>query len=417
MNIRFLVLTLILLLTTAGCSSLNEKVKLKIETVGSRLTETTVTVETVDLKIARGIGRIENFKVANPEGYTDQYAVDWKLLDLNIGVISTIAGDPFSLDKLLISSPVINLERTGPNSSNLRAIAENCQRNIAHQDSEPADKERSGPPFRIKIKELTIEGVTLNVRTVDNQLRSGTLPPVTLTDIGGDKGVTPAGLGVIVAGAVTGEMLKQAIARELIERAGNIKDALAPENILAILHEELDFSEQQLKRVRPLIDDLSTALTATIDIWVEQEHVDFEVFRHQLNPVIEEFKERLAAILDSQQFQTVHSRLTRLQDDAVEIVLFLAVEQISTRTDISPEQLRQLRPILREHLLQLNRLVRQFRDDPDEAVQTLLPLYDKLLSELHERLEEHLTPNQIDRLFQLFSEIRDRLHAGQASAR
>ena len=418
MSIRPAVLALILLFTLAGCSSLNLKVKEKIETVGSDLTETAVTVDKVDLKIARGIGKIQNFRVANPAGYSDRYAIDWKLLDVNIGVVSTVAGDPVSLDKLLISSPVINFERTGPNNSNLRELAENCQKNIDHKDkdSEPEEKDSSDPPFRIQIKELTIEGVTLNVRTVDGRLRSGTLPPITLTDVGGDKGVTSAGLGVIVAGAVTGEMLKQAVARELIERAGSIKDALAPDNVLALLHEELHLSEQQLAGVRPLVAELSASLTAAIDTWVAQEQIDLEVIKQELKPIIEDFTVRLEEFLDSPQFAAIQVRLTRLLDDAVEIVLYLAVEQISARTDITPEQLNQLRPILREYLLQMSSLVQHFRENPDEAVKTFLPLFDKLVSELRERLEDHLSTDQIDRLTQLFSEIRNRLHADQAAA-
>ena len=51
----------------------------------------------------------------------------------------------------------------------------------------------------------------------DGTFRSGTLPAIELTDVGGKKGKSPAGLGAVVVLAMAGEMLKQAVAHKLAE--------------------------------------------------------------------------------------------------------------------------------------------------------------------------------------------------------
>jgi hypothetical protein len=416
MNKLLLYFSLALLLASinTACGTIGTRVDDQIELVGSELTGVPVTVEEVNLQVARGMGEIKGFRIANPQGYVAEYAMVWELLHLNLGIFSSVAGDALVLDKLVISYPVVNLERNEQGGSNLKDLAANTEKNSAAADQksaeeEPASEETPGEPVRIAIRELIIEGVTLNVRAKNGTMRSAILPSITLHDVGGDEGKTPGELGLLIIGTMTGEMLKHVVARELIEGAGKIQEALSVDNILEILSHKLPLTPEQLEKIRPAIERFSSALTATIDAWVSQEFIDLNELDKQLTPVLEELKVQLKTALDSEQYKEIHSVIARLEDDAVEIIRFVVVRQISTRLDMTPEQVKQLRPVLREHLVRLSNLLRESIANPDYSFEEFMISYDKFDGSLREKLAEKLNSDQIEKFAILQSEILDRI--------
>lgn len=407
-------MSLIIVSINMGCGTLSTRVDNQIELVGSELTGVSVTVDEVNLRIARGFGEIKGFRIANPAGYVSDYAMVWGLLDINLGIISSVAGEPLVLEKLVISYPVVNLEKNDHGGSNLNDIAGNTEKNLTTADQksaeeEPASEQTPGEPIRIVIRELIIEGVTLNVRGTDGTTRSAILPSIKLTDVGGDEGKTPGGLGLVVIGAMAGEMLKQVVARELIEGAGNIQEALSADNILDVFDNKLMFTSEQRKKIQPIVEDLSTALITTIDIWVSQGFVNLDELNEQLTPVLEDLKIRLKTVLDSEQYKEINLLIAKLEDNAVEIIRFAVVEQISMRLGMTPEQIKRLRPIFREYLVKLSDLLREFTANSDRSVEEFMVSYEKLKGVLRERLAEKLNTDQIKEFEILQGGILDRI--------
>jgi hypothetical protein len=254
-----------------------------------------------------------------------------------------------------------------------------------------------------------IEGVTLNVRSADGTTRSAILPSIRLIDVGGDEGTTPGGLGLVVIKAMTSEMLKQVVARELIEGAGNIQKALAADNILDVFDSRLNLTPEQREKIRPIIENLSTALVTTIDVWVAQGFVDLDELYEQMTPVMEDLKTRCEMILESEQFKTVSQLIAGLKENATEIIRFAVVEQMSVRLDMTPEQLKQVRPILREHLVKISNLLQDFTANSDWSFEEFKASYENLESLLRERLKDKLNSDQIQKLTNFQSEILDRI--------
>jgi hypothetical protein len=386
----------------------------QIELVGSELTGVSVTAGEVRIKLGRGLGEIKGLTIANPDGYVATNAFEMEQLRMNLGIVSSLAGEPLVLDELVIYQPVVNLEKKSQERSNLKDISDNTERNMEEADrksaaEEPASKEKPGEPFRIVVRKLVIEGVTLNVRRADGTTRSGTLPSIELTDVGGDEGVTPGGLGLVVIGAMAGEMLKQAVARELIEREGNIRNALSAENVLEILVDRLKLTPEQREKARPAVESVSEALAATIDAWVEQGFVDRESLSEQLAPLLEKIKVRLADTLDSEQVQALQSSLARLEEDAVEVIRFAVIEMIFERLGVTPEQAEQLRPMLRENLAEMSKLLSSFAAKPDRSFEEFKVACDELRDSLRARLRNVLDADQLKALITLQDELVERI--------
>ena len=116
---------------------------------------------------------------------------------------------------------------------------------------DPQDNQTSAPISSASSDELQWgDGTTGEIGSVVASA-SAVLPPIRLAGVGGEKGVTPAELGLVVAGAISGEMLKEMIARELIQRAGDIKQALSAENLMAALKHAIELSPDMEMKIIP----------------------------------------------------------------------------------------------------------------------------------------------------------------------
>ena len=407
-------IALICLLSATGCGRIGTKLKNHIELVGTSLTETAVTVAEVNVKAARGAIEIKDFRVANPNGYVAQNAMSVERAYLNVGLVSTVAGEPLVVDRLIISYPVLNLEQNSGGGSNLKDIADNVEKNRQRADQESADyqpvsEETPSEPLRIRIGELVIEGVTLNVLRVDGSTASAILPAIKLENVGGERGVTPAELGLVIAGAMTGEMLKEMIARQLIERAGDIKQAMSAENLMAVLAHTLDLNSELQQKIMPLVEELSSGLIAVIDSWVEQGYIDLSELSTQLAPVLDMFEQEMADYLDSEQFALLKSRVQKIKGNAVEVLRHLAINQIAGYLEISPEQLVQLRPILHEHFVQISEVITQVSQNPERSKEMLVSAYEEVAAELQINLSSILSPAQMEQVSLWLDEALDKI--------
>lgn len=197
--------------------SLDGIVKDQIEAIGSELTGVRVRVGGVGIDLREGAGQIMGLRIGNPEGYAAPDAFDMSLLRLNID-LKSLGEKPLVLDELIIDSPVVNMEINQRGGSNLKEILDNVSKNTGQADAK-AETGDSGEPMRIAVRKLRIEGVTFTESNPleEGEPRSGTLPTIEKTNVGGSNGATPGELGKIIVGELGGQIIKQAAKKKTME--------------------------------------------------------------------------------------------------------------------------------------------------------------------------------------------------------
>jgi len=187
--------------------ALNELVKGKIEEVGKQVTEQTVTVESVEIKLFDGTGKINNLVLPNPEKYSTNAAFSLKEIALAIDSAS-FATDLIVIDKIIINKPEAFVEFTKSGGSNIQdildAIKRNSPKSNTAQTSEGSDEPKTREPF-IRVNHFVLAGtaLTMDLSQLDNKVHQLTLADINLTNIGGDAGVPASQFGA--------ELLKQAL--------------------------------------------------------------------------------------------------------------------------------------------------------------------------------------------------------------
>jgi uncharacterized protein involved in outer membrane biogenesis len=167
-----------------------------VETVGPKITKTSITLDAVDLSLLTGSANVKGLVVGNPEGYKTTNAI-------SVGTIA-VGVDPFSVlsDKIVVRSlhvetPEITFEG-GLGGNNLSKILDNV--NGTAQNGGPVSTNAAGqakPSKKIEVDDLLISGAKVHVLLTElgGKEMSLTLPDIHLTDLGkGGDGLTATDL-------------------------------------------------------------------------------------------------------------------------------------------------------------------------------------------------------------------------------
>lgn len=134
-------------------------VKSNIETTASDLLKTEVRVSNVDLSILTGSGNIYGFVVQNPKNFSDQPAIifDKVYIELNLWSLFT---DQIRIKEMTIESPNLLFEQRGF-GANLKTLVDNMNT----EDGEPSETQ-------LIIQHLLIDNSTVQVSTSIDRERS-----------------------------------------------------------------------------------------------------------------------------------------------------------------------------------------------------------------------------------------------------
>ena len=237
---KLLIGLVVLLLIIAGAvlyvgSSLDGIVKAAIETYGSQVTKTQVSVAGVKIKLRDGAGSISGLNVGNPKGFAD--ANIFKLGSISTKIdTSTVTKNPVVIDELIISAPEVFYEIDKTGASNLDALKRNLASSSSASSSAQAEKEPAGGDgVKLIIRKLVVEGGKANMRiaALANQQQSVALPRIELTDVGKKSGGATA---LEVAQLLSSSMLK------------NVQGAVMKAGVQQYLGKSVDELKQNLQK-------------------------------------------------------------------------------------------------------------------------------------------------------------------------
>ena len=201
--------------------SLNEFVKLQIETVGQQTTEQEVTVKSVDIQLTKGAGSILDLSLANPKSYTHPHAFTLGEITLDINVES-LTKTPIIIDAIVIKDPKAFVQFTSSGDSNIKDLLDIIKKNTALANEAPAKKENtdSATEPKLSVSKVILAGtsLTIDLSALGNKEHSAVLQDIELTNIGGNKGLPASEIG--------GVIIKEALAKIWAETKNTQKKQL-----------------------------------------------------------------------------------------------------------------------------------------------------------------------------------------------
>jgi len=209
---KFVIFTALLLLIAGGAflflsgDAINALIKKQIEEVGSKVTQQSVTVAKVDMKLLKGAGTIKGIVLANPSKYNapSAFSLNEVTLDINL---KSLATDLIIIDQIVIDKPQAVVEFNENGSANIKDILDAIKKNItSNSGSQPEQESTTGKADPIiRVNKFVLAGVALTVdlTKLGNKPHQATLADINLTNIGGEAGMPASKLGA--------ELVKQAL--------------------------------------------------------------------------------------------------------------------------------------------------------------------------------------------------------------
>lgn len=168
-----------------GSSILNSSVKKGVETIGPKVTQTSVTLETVDLSPFSGGGTLKGLNVGNPKGFNSEHIFKLGQIDIQVDT-GTVFSDKIVINEIIINSPEMSYEKSLTNS-NVKQLLKNIEAFTGRkEDPESTPETDTGGKKQVVIRKLLIEEGTIYVGAMGVG-QTVKLPRIEISDIGEDR--------------------------------------------------------------------------------------------------------------------------------------------------------------------------------------------------------------------------------------
>jgi hypothetical protein len=219
-------LALIVIAVTVVGLFLGPIVKTGMETVGPKIVQVSIKVDSVGLSALTGSAKIKGLVIGNPEGYKAPQAISVGLIAVGVNPLSVLS-DKIVVRSVRVEAPEITFEGNPFGKNNLSQIMDNANA-AAKSDSAPSAKPvaQAGkkPAKKFEVDDFVITGAKVHFKEMTLPL-----PPIHLTDLGkGPEGITAVDLTRRVLDAVVSATVKAVVstAADIGKGAENIgKDA------------------------------------------------------------------------------------------------------------------------------------------------------------------------------------------------
>ena len=185
-------------------------VKTGMETIGPKIAQVPIKVDSVGVSALTGSAKIKGLVVGNPEGYKTLQAISVGLVDVGVNPLSVLS-DKIVVRSVHVEAPKITLEGSPFGKNNLGQIMDNINA-IAKSGgptatNAPAQAGKKSAK-KIEVDDFLITGAKVHV-SIGGKEMTLPLPDIHLTDLGkGSDGLTATDLTRQLLNAITSATLK-----------------------------------------------------------------------------------------------------------------------------------------------------------------------------------------------------------------
>ncbi len=223
-------------------SNANSIIKEQIESQGTKLLGTQVSVFSVDLALSEGRLTIEDIDVENPQGFSNSDAFSLGSITLDLGGATS---EPYLIQEISLNSPEILYELDASGKGNLMVLKDNIQQALPKTKEAPPQEPGVNPLIIVESVVINAAKLTLdfeNLPTGDIELEKKTyevtLPTFNAGSIGKPNGIPADQVGAAIAQA----MLDNVIAQAKEEGKNKIEEEAKKK-----ISEEVDKKKDELK--------------------------------------------------------------------------------------------------------------------------------------------------------------------------
>jgi uncharacterized protein involved in outer membrane biogenesis len=196
-----------------------------METIGPKVTQTSLTVSSVHVGILTGSAGVNDLVLGNPEGYKSPNAISVGKTAVRVAPFSALS-DKIIIKSVEVRSPEITFEGNPFGANNLKKIMDNVNAFTGGTTAKPADTNAPAPAGAPKpAKKLEVDDFLITGAKVHFNGTTLPLPDIHFSDLGkGPEGITASDLIKRILGEIT-----TATVKAVVSSAGDAGKALGGE--------------------------------------------------------------------------------------------------------------------------------------------------------------------------------------------
>tara|TARA_B100000809_G_C15060640_1_gene502254 strand:- start:516 stop:1301 length:786 start_codon:yes stop_codon:yes gene_type:complete len=176
-------------------------IKTVVETVGSDVTQVSVTLDAVSTELLAGRIELHSLVIDNPEGFDGAYLFDMDQVALQVEP-ATLIGKVIVINEVLIDGAKISAELKGQ-TTNLQALEKNIAQSTSSSTAKPAaettQNDTEGADVLLMVEKFSFINSNLQLKTDQWGDRTVKMPNILLSDLGDKQsGLTPEQLTQLV---------------------------------------------------------------------------------------------------------------------------------------------------------------------------------------------------------------------------
>ncbi len=216
LGIVFVIIVLLVAGVVVVGTHLDGMVKAGLETVGPKVTQTTLTVNAVNVSLLGGSAGVNGLVLGNPEGYKAPSAISIGKAAVSLSP-GSILSDKVVIPSIAVRDADITFEGNPLGANNLTKIMDNVNAMAgaankadakANAAAAPGEK-KPGKKFEVDDLLIARAKVHANLTGLVNKEITLTLPDIHLTDLGkGNDGITAADLTQKILHEITADTIK-----------------------------------------------------------------------------------------------------------------------------------------------------------------------------------------------------------------
>ncbi len=197
---------------------LGDVIKAGMETIGPKVTQSSLTVGSVHVGILTGSAGVNDLVLGNPEGFKSTNAISVGKAAVSVAPLSVLS-DKIVIKSVEVRSAEITFEGNPFGANNLKKIMDNVNAFIGGTEAKPDDTNAPAPAGAKKpAKKLEVDDFLITGAKVHFNGATLPLPDIHFSDLGkGPEGITAGDLVKKVLGEITTATVKAV--------AGSVGDA------------------------------------------------------------------------------------------------------------------------------------------------------------------------------------------------
>lgn len=187
------------------------------------------------------------------------------------------------------------------------------------------------------------------------------------------------------------------------------EDKFDSEKMLSELDKKLELSQEQINKLKPVIDEKSAQLKKSIDESVEKGFVEIEKMSKGLDEISKDAEKQVERVLNSDEMAQLKEYLNSIDEEAIEEAKNQLIAEMTTLLELTEEQIASLKPIFEDGLKQLEGLLERLVKEGGDSLAEFKREYEKLSKQLQEKLQQQLDKKQMDKLEKYSDERKEKI--------